>query len=373
MTMSLMTKITGVSFLGALIILAASTVWADTASGLLPVGDGAYKQFADIPKAGSEEYVEVDEAVCDGTATYLKAGNNKVGKRSSVVLDLSSIPDGSTISAITVYPCASRNSKRSGTSVMDLFYRLDGINSVDAGNYQLPAGVNVPTEQSPYTFTNLSIVKDSTTTLEIGVVYTSGNRGVRVSRLTADIEYSVPNPVPADPSALSATASSTNVTLTWTDNANNEDGFKIDRDSGSGFTQIDTVGANVTSYADSSLSDGTYTYRVRATNATGDSGYSNAATAIVNTATVPVAPSNLSANASSSLIAVYWADNSGNEDYFDIERGLDGVNFSLLATSTWNLYYDYSVSASTTYYYRARAVNSVGSSGYSNTDSATAY
>ena len=70
------------------------------------------------------------------------------------------------------------------------------------------------------------------------------------------------------------------LTLTWTDTANDEDGFKIERDAGptGTFVQIATVGASVTSYIDSGLASATtYCYRVRAFNFAGDSPYSNQA------------------------------------------------------------------------------------------------
>jgi (2Fe-2S) ferredoxin len=64
--------------------------------------------------------------------------------------------------------------------------------------------------------------------------------------------------------------------LAWTDNANNEDGFQVERKTGTAgsYTQITTVGPNVTSYADFGLADGTtYCYRVRAFNSAGNSAY----------------------------------------------------------------------------------------------------
>src|SRR5262249_32411608 len=70
--------------------------------------------------------------------------------------------------------------------------------------------------------------------------------------------------------------------LTWTDNSTNEDGFKIERKTGTDgtYTQVATVGVNVTSYTDSSLTDGiTYCYQVLAFNSTGDSLPSNEACA----------------------------------------------------------------------------------------------
>jgi hypothetical protein len=68
------------------------------------------------------------------------------------------------------------------------------------------------------------------------------------------------------------------LTLTWTDNSSNEDGLTIERRTGTtgAFTQIATVGSNVTSYIDAGLTDGTtYCYRVTAFNAAGYSPYSN--------------------------------------------------------------------------------------------------
>ena len=82
---------------------------------------------------------------------------------------------------------------------------------------------------------------------------------------------------PAAPSDLSGGANSpTMITLTWTDHATNEDGFKIERKVGGIFNQIAVVGANVSAYADTGLSSNTaYIYRVRASNVAGHSVYSN--------------------------------------------------------------------------------------------------
>jgi hypothetical protein len=75
--------------------------------------------------------------------------------------------------------------------------------------------------------------------------------------------------------------SSSRINLSWTDNSNNETGFKVERSiDGSTFTQIATVGANVTRYANTELPSLTrFYYRVRAYNAGGNSAYSNIASA----------------------------------------------------------------------------------------------
>lgn len=97
---------------------------------------------------------------------------------------------------------------------------------------------------------------------------------------------------PAAPGNLAGTAiSSTRIDLTWADNATNETGFKVERKTGAGsFAQIATPAANATSHSDANgLSAGTtYTYRVRANNASGDSGYSNQASATTPATQPPV-------------------------------------------------------------------------------------
>jgi hypothetical protein len=91
-------------------------------------------------------------------------------------------------------------------------------------------------------------------------------------------------PLPAPPSALTATAvSRTQINLSWTDNADNETGFRIERCKNvncTNFVQITQVGANVTTFADTTVAKNSmYSYRVRAFNTAGNSAYSNTANA----------------------------------------------------------------------------------------------
>lgn len=82
---------------------------------------------------------------------------------------------------------------------------------------------------------------------------------------------------PAIPTDLSATTSGLTVTLTWTDNSNDETGFKImRRDSLEGeYNELTTTAADVTSYDDTVPSAGDYWYRIKSTNNNGDSLGSN--------------------------------------------------------------------------------------------------
>ena len=93
--------------------------------------------------------------------------------------------------------------------------------------------------------------------------------------------------------------------LTWTDNSNNETAFDIQRgtaanvaacQSGVTFTALVSVGANVTSYTDTAVVQGTtYCYRIDASNSSGPSAFSNIAGRTV-PFTVPASPSGLTVN-----------------------------------------------------------------------------
>ncbi len=108
--------------------------------------------------------------------------------------------------------------------------------------------------------------------------------GCSKPRIQVDSALSLIEPlIPTPPSSLSSTTISKNqINLSWTDNAANEDGFKIERKTGvcGTYSQITTVGQNVTTYSDTGLTEATtYYYRVRAYTSSEDSGYSSGASA----------------------------------------------------------------------------------------------
>jgi len=186
------------------------------------------------------------------------------------------------------------------------------------------------------------------------------------------------NTLPARPSHLTATvASSSQINLSWADNSPNENGFEIERKAGPDgeWVLLEAVPENQTAHADTGLELGTtYTYRVRAFNANGESGWSNEAFATA-AVMLPAAPDGLSATvATSTRIDLAWTDNAGNETGFEIERkaGVDGT-WAPLATAGANAvsYSDLSAVASTPYFYRVRAVNTDGPSAWSNEAYAT--
>ncbi|MEQ1558527.1 MAG: fibronectin type III domain-containing protein [Methyloglobulus sp.] len=187
-----------------------------------------------------------------------------------------------------------------------------------------------------------------------------------------------PPAVPLAPSSLAAVVvSATQINLSWVDNATNETAQTIERCAGiacTNFAPIATLAADVTTYQDTALAAGTrYRYRVVASNATGDSAYSNIAAVTTNAAPLatPAAPSALSASAiTRNTIALNWLDNSDNEVGFLIERckGLNCTSFSKIASVGANVvsYTNTGLSRNTNYGYRVRATNAVGKSTYSN-------
>ncbi len=104
--------------------------------------------------------------------------------------------------------------------------------------------------------------------------YTNASQGVFVNATVAA-------PPPAAPSQLQGLAVSTGaIRLAWSDNANNEDGFSIERKTGGSgtYAHVADVPANTTNYLDAALLAGTeYFYRVQALNSIGASPYSNEA------------------------------------------------------------------------------------------------
>ena len=189
---------------------------------------------------------------------------------------------------------------------------------------------------------------------------------------------------PAAPSNLIATAvSASQINLAWTDHSSNESGFIVERAllSAGPWTQVGTTSANITSLANGGLSASTlYYYRVKAYNSGGNSAYSNLASATTQSAAVAGSPSAPAANAATNVTAsgftANWSSASGATGYrLDVStsslfgsylsgyQNLDVGN--VLSRSVSGL------SANTTYYYRVRAYNSSGTSGYSNTRSAT--
>lgn len=170
------------------------------------------------------------------------------------------------------------------------------------------------------------------------------------------------------------------VTLSWTDQSDNELGFAIERANGSGsYLLADTVGANMMSYLDGTAQPGvTYSYRIRAFNAGGSSDPAVIPDSVTTPpATLPAAPSNLAATAlaRSGGVVLTWVDRSNNENGFVLQRHSSGSTvWQSLANVGVNInsYTDGTALPRKKYTYRVGAFNAAGVSTYAVSKTVTA-
>lgn len=193
-------------------------------------------------------------------------------------------------------------------------------------------------------------------------------------------------PPPLAPNGLTSNViSDSQIDLQWLDNATNETSQILERCQGNSctnFTAIATLATGVTTYSDKALAASTqYSYRIKAHSSTGDSSYSNTVSATTKPPVitpVPIAPSNLETFATSkSKIVLSWGDNSNNEQSFVIERcqGNGCTGFTVIATVPANSvsFNNAYLTRNTSYSYRVKAINSTGTSGYSNISTAKTF
>jgi len=147
---------------------------------------------------------------------------------------------------------------------------------------------------------------------------------------------------PAAPTNLTATAiDAQTVDLTWVDNSAFEDGYEVQRCCQAGWIVVASLPANATAYRDAGLvTNAQYYYLVRAKKDQGYSAFSNSASATVINGP-PSAPTAYAYPASSSVVTVYWYDNSGVAETFRVERSTDGgtswITIGPPAPGQWSL------------------------------------
>jgi hypothetical protein len=185
---------------------------------------------------------------------------------------------------------------------------------------------------------------------------------------------------PVAPTGLSAVAQSqSQVGVTWTDNSSTETAFIIERCTGqncSNITQIAIaparIGTGSTTFADTTVLQGTtYSYRVAAVNAAGQSAYSNTAANV----TVPIPPTaptiftaanGANGNGNTRSVILAWTDTSNNETGFTIQRATNATFTSSLNTQTVATnavtVTQTGLSRNTQYYYRIQSNNGAASS-----------
>ena len=197
-----------------------------------------------------------------------------------------------------------------------------------------------------FQYTVAAVISTNPAACQEGAQSASAN-GSRISTPTA------PTSVLASDSTICS-----HVLVTWTDNSTNETGFIIRR----GGTNIDTVGAGVTSYNDSSgaTAPATSSYQIAALNACGASAF---ATANVGSKK-PLPPQVTGLTATNNLsdrVTLNWT-NVIRETGYRIYR--DAVLFDSVGANV-TTYNDFTVLPGRPYYYQIEAFNECGQGGLS--------
>lgn len=176
---------------------------------------------------------------------------------------------------------------------------------------------------------------------------------------------------PKTPTAPAARAlSPSEVSIAWTDQAGDEDGFRIERKlPGGGWVEVGVAGVDATSFVDAPLPlDSDVEYRVRAYNVGGSSQPTDVvATRTLPNTTPPTAPaSTVALTPQSGQVVLTWQDQSNNEEQFQIQRRRNTGEWADLKRIPANTarYVDKDVQDGVAYAYRVCAVNSMGASAF---------
>jgi hypothetical protein len=143
-------------------------------------------------------------------------------------------------------------------------------------------------------------------------------------------------------------------------------GYVLEESSDGGMNWNGVFTGNGTSYFVTGRTDGTYWYRVSASNGVGSSGWTQSGNGCVVTLQAPPAPGNITVPASSSTgsYTVSWPQAWGATGY-ELQEAMDtGFMTAVTIYAGSNTGFTVVGKANGTYYYRVRSTNPVGMSGY---------
>ncbi len=159
-------------------------------------------------------------------------------------------------------------------------------------------------------------------------------------------------------------ATAQQITVSWTDNSPNEDGFTIERKTGllGTYAPLTTTDANVTAVLDTSVNTGlTYCYRVYAFNAVGNSAYSNEACGLPDILAPTVSiivPTDGATVAGTVTVTASVSDALG---VAEVQFALDGVDLgSEVTTAPYSISWDTTATSEGVHTLTALARNTVG-------------
>lgn len=354
----------------------SATIATAAPTGLTAAYSGGAINLTWNPTAGATSYTILRATKAGGpytelgsssTASFSDAGVSSGGAYFYVVVGKnaggSSPP--SAEKGVTLAPAAPASVTATAT---DKAISLSWTPSLGATGYLIsrsttPGGPYTPLAGGSTTLTSFTDSNVLPGTPYFYVVTATNNGGATSSSPSAEVSVVTAIPAPV----LTATQSGTGkLNISWTAIAQ-ATSYKLQRAVGGGaFT--DLFNTSGTTFTDAGLTNGTsYTYRVMAMNSI----VSSAPSAPVTATTLLPAPSGVavSQNGIGSL-SVTWSPPSGAASFL-VQRSLDGVNFTDLATTQLASYADNTVAGGTAYTYRVVAVSGTASSVPSASASAT--
>jgi len=169
--------------------IAPKTALANTTSALVPVGNGHYTSW-------TGDYTDVNEgtsgsADCSSDDSIKSTGSDS---KESFTLNLSSIPNGSTITSVSITVRDRGEDDPEGT--YQTLIRLNGVDTNSGTNLSAGGGSGDPCSSAKTQIINVAATtKSGTTTLEIGVIKINStghaNRTVRIGAISAIINYTL--------------------------------------------------------------------------------------------------------------------------------------------------------------------------------------
>ena len=283
-----------------------------------------------------------------GTSYTLKViASNSGGDSAAATVNASTLPNA---------PSAPTGLATSGITQTSI--TLTWTKSAGATSYKVRAGTTgaftLLGDVATYTFTSLT----ANTGYTLQVVASNSGGDSSSAQTSASTNNVPPPPAPAAPTGLATSGiTQTAITLSWTKSAG-ATGYKVQADSGT----VTTLG-DVATYTFSSLSAGTsYTLKVIATNAGGDS-----AAASISASTLPAAPTGLTTSGiTQTAITLSWTKSTGATAYkVQVDSGTVAT-LGDVATHTFT-----GLSAGTSYTLKVIASNSGGDSAAATVNAST--
>lgn len=216
---------------------------AATTASLVPIANGT-------PTKWANDWDELEESTCDNGSSYV---TSDAAEDECWEVSLGSIGTGAEMFEVQLTPCAAK--VFSGTSHLKLGYKF-GTDAIDWGNTYNLTSVSFSTlSASIFDSTTSPLPKEKTSGLQLYICAqdTDGN-GINLSKIAAVVKYvAVPTGLTLTTAHETGAKTSLLADVCWTNSTDNN-GYKVQKSAdGSSWSDVGTVGTNVTCMNDISI------------------------------------------------------------------------------------------------------------------------